>query len=353
METIRAILMLMLAFSITSCQKSNSEPAPEKQWATATEMNQRLGRGINIGNTFEADQSWQSPFDADDFRKIAELGFTHVRVPIKWERDDRSMSASPYTIYPEFMNTIKSVVDAALKNKLHIIINMHHHNELMVDPQGQKARFLSQWKQISEYFKDYPDSLVFEILNEPHDKLTAGLWNDYYRDALRVIRETNPQRCVLLGVAEWGGTSALKSLTIVPNDNHLILTIHYYNPFQFTHQGAEWVEGSDAWLGTKWNDTQAERQAVIDEFQAAVALSKSKNIPIHIGEFGAYSKADMDSRVKWTRFLSRWFEQQGFSWAYWEWNSGFGIYDPQTKTYRTQLVNALIKDAMPTVQSVN
>ena len=85
----------MLAFSITSCQKSNSEPAPEKHWATATEMNQRMGRGINIGNTFEADQSWQSPFDADDFRKIAELGFTHVRVPIKWERDDRSMSTSP------------------------------------------------------------------------------------------------------------------------------------------------------------------------------------------------------------------------------------------------------------------
>jgi len=229
---------------------------------------------------------------------------------------------------------------------------MHHHNDLMADPQGQKARFLAQWKQISEYFKDYPDSLVFEILNEPHDKLTAALWNDYYRDALRVIRETNPQRCVLLGVAEWGGTSALKSLTIVPNDNHLILTIHYYNPFQFTHQGAEWVEGSDAWLGTKWNDTQAERQAVIDEFQPAIALSKSKNIPIYIGEFGAYSKADMDSRVKWTRFLSRWFEQQGFSWAYWEWNSSFGIYDPQTKTYRTPLVNALTKDTMPAAQAI-
>jgi endoglucanase len=84
------------------------------------------------------------------------------------------------------------------------------------------------------------------------------------------------------------------------------------------------------------------------------SCQKSKNIPIHIGEFGAYSKADMDSRVKWTRFLSRWFEQQGFfSWAYWEWNSSFGIYDPQTKTYRTQLVNALTKDAMPASQSVN
>jgi endoglucanase len=353
MKTTNIFLIFLVFPVLISCKKTNSEPSSQSHWATAIEMNQRLGRGINIGNTFEADQLWQSPFDADDFRKIAELGFTHVRVPIKWERDDRSMSTSPYTIYPEFLETVKSVVDTALKNKLHIIINMHHHNDLMADPQGQKVRFLSQWKQISEYFKDYPDSLLFEILNEPHDKLTAVLWNDYYRDALRVIRETNPHRCVLVGVAEWGGTSALKSLTIVPGDNHLILTIHYYNPFQFTHQGAEWVDGSDAWLGTKWNDTQAERQAIIDEFQNGIALSKSKNIPIHIGEFGAYSKADMESRVKWTRFLSRWFEQQEFSWAYWEWNSGFGIYDPQTKIYKTELINALIKEAIPPVQTVN
>ena len=323
-----------------------TEPEDTVKWAAARKINDRLGKGINIGNTFEAEQSWQSPFVPSDLKRIADLGFTHVRIPIRWERDDRSMASSPYTIYPEFLATIQSVVDEALKQKLHIILNMHHHDALFANPSAGKARFLSQWEQIATHFKAYPDSVLFEILNEPHDQLTPTLWNSYAKEALHRIRATNPKRCVLLGTAEWGGVGGLQSLEI-PDDPQLILTLHYYNPFQFTHQGASWSEGSEAWLGTKWHDADYERQAVADDFKAAIRFANEKNIPVHVGEFGAYSRADIDSRVKWTRFLARWFEQQQFSWAYWEWNSGFGIYDPRTGLYQQRLVNALIKDPMP------
>lgn len=315
----------------TETPGENKDPEGEIDWTKASEINKRLGRGINIGNTYEAMQSWQSPFNPTDMKRIADLGFNHVRIPIRWERDDRSSSTVPYTIRADFLETIEDVVDEALKNKLHVIINMHHHDKLFDNPTVEKPRFISQWEQISDYFKSYPDSLLFEILNEPNNKLTPELWNDYSLEALSTIRKTNPERTVLLGTAEWGGVGGLNLLRI-PNDEHIILTIHYYNPFQFTHQGASWSEGSDAWLGTEWLDTEIEREAVADDFKIALKMATEKSIPIHIGEFGAYSMADMDSRVRWTRFLSRWFEEQGFSWAYWEWNSGFGIFDPKTDT---------------------
>ncbi len=339
------VLLLALLNCINANSKGSENPDSEKEpsWATAHKINKRLGRGMNIGNTFEAMPSWQSPFDSQDLQRIADLGFSHVRIPIRWEREDRSISSSPYTIYPEFMKTIQSVVDEALKNRLHIIINMHHHDALYADPAGQKERFLSQWQQIADYFKEYPDSLLFEIMNEPHDNLTADLWNHYSKDALQVIRESNSRRCVLLGVAEWGGVNALQKLDI-PDDPNLILTIHYYNPFQFTHQAAEWVEGSEAWLGTTWRDTEDERKAIQEDFRLAKQIAKEKNIPVHIGEFGAFSRADMDSRIRWTQYLARWVEQQGFSWAYWEWNGSFGIFDPSTGAYRTELVDALLKN---------
>lgn len=337
-----ALFLALLNCSNTTPENSEKEPT----WPTAEELNKRLGRGMNIGNTFEALASWQTPFDPQDLKRIADLRFDHVRIPIRWERDDRSAASAPYAIHPSFMTTIEEVVDEALKNKLHVVINMHHHDALYADPAGQKARFLSQWRQIADHFKEYPDSLLFEIMNEPHDKLTAELWNDYSKEALGMIRKTNPSRGVLLGVAEWGGVGALKKLHI-PEDDNLILTIHYYSPFEFTHQGAEWSEGSDAWLGTRWNDTEYERQAVRDDFSFAIQLAKENGIPIHVGEFGAFSRADMESRIKWTRYLSRWFEQQGFSWAYWEWRLGFGIYDPHTDTYRQGLVDALLKDPVP------
>ena len=307
----------------------------------AFEMNERLGRGINIGNTFEApsETAWGNPWNPEYAGIIAGLGFDHIRVPVRWE--PRSEDESPYTIDASFFERIESVIDTALKHGLHVIINMHHHDQLLSDPEGQKERFLSHWEQIGEYFSHYPDSLLFEVFNEPHDDFTPERWNIFFPEALERIRITNPDRMVLLGTAEWGGIGGLAHLE-VPDDPNLILTVHYYSPFQFTHQGASWSDGADAWLGTRWHDTEAERKAMENDFSAVLEFSQQHNIPVHIGEFGAYSRADMDSRVRWTTFISRYMEQQGFSWAYWEFSAGFGIYNPSNGQLRQELVDALL-----------
>ncbi|NJN26779.1 MAG: cellulase family glycosylhydrolase [Cyclobacteriaceae bacterium] len=311
-------------------------------------MNERLGRGVNMGNSFEApsETEWGNQWKAEYFKIMAELGFSHVRLPVRWEPESRSMATPPYTINPAFLDRISEVVDAALANKLHIIVNMHHHEALYDNPAGQKERFLSQWEQIASHFQHYPDSLLFEVLNEPHGNISPQIWNIYFADALAKIRETNPTRCVLMGVAEFGGLGGIPYLEI-PDDEYLILSPHYYNPFQFTHQGADWVEYSDPWLGTPWHDTEADRETVKSEFKFALQFSSDNHIPIHVGEFGAYSKADIESRERWTTFLARYFETVGLSWAYWEFSAGYGIYDPVSKTLLKPLVDALLNNEMP------
>jgi endoglucanase len=317
---------------------------------TIDEINKKLGKGINMGNMFEAsplETSWGNPFQNDYFERISKLGFNSVRVPIRWDLSDRAAQNTPYTINPVFLARIKTIVDNAIANKLYVIINMHHHEEIFSDPEKVKARFLSQWEQIATYFKDYNQSLLFEIMNEPHDKLTPVLWNTFMDDGLKSIRKSNPTRAVLVAPGEYNSLGAIPKLKL-PVDKNIILSIHYYNPFQFTHQGAEWI-GADAnnWLGTKWEDLELERNQVESEFSVLKTFQKTNNIPINIGEFGAYSKADIASRNKWTTFLARWFELQGYSWAYWEFSAGFGIYDPATKTYKQSLVDALISNPLP------
>jgi hypothetical protein len=151
----------------------------------------------------------------------------------------------------------------------------------------------------------------------------------------------------LVGPGDYNGLGAIPKLKL-PDDKNIILSIHYYNPFQFTHQGAEWVgTNANSWLGTKWEDLDLERNQVESEFSGLKTFQKQYNIPVNIGEFGAYSKADIASRNKWTTFLARWFELQGYSWNYWEFSAGFGIYDPATSTYKQSLVDALIKNPLP------
>ncbi|MEY4539115.1 MAG: hypothetical protein RLZZ306_872 [Bacteroidota bacterium] len=317
---------------------------------TISEINKKLGKGINMGNMFEAtplENSWGNPFQNDYFERISKLGFNSVRVPIRWDLPDRAAQTSPYTVNPVFLARIKTIVDNAIANNLYVIINMHHHDEIFIEPEKVKPRFLSQWEQIATYFKDYNQSLLFEIMNEPHDKLTPELWNVFMADALKSIRKTNPTRAVVVGPGEYNGLGAIPKLKL-PDDKNMILSIHYYNPFQFTHQGAEWISGNpNSWLGTKWEDLEMERNQVESEFSGLKTFQKQTNIPVNIGEFGAYSKADIDSRNKWTTFLARWFELQGYSWNYWEFSAGFGIYDPATKTYRQSLVDALLKNPLP------
>ncbi|WP_373519996.1 cellulase family glycosylhydrolase [Aquiflexum sp.] len=313
------------------------------------ELNQKLGRGMNMGNMFEApaEGEWGNPYRNDYFQRIKEIGFDHVRIPIRWDTPARTQMIPPYTINPTFFDRIKEVVDRALEQDLMVIINMHHHDALFQNPTQNKDRFLAQWMQIADFFKDYPEELLFEVMNEPHNQLTPELWNQYFAEALVEIRKTNTNRAVLMGTALFGGVGGIFHLD-PPDDDHIIATVHFYNPFTFTHQGAEWVgDQSQNWLGTKWLDLQFERDAIVQEIAPLISFSTERNIPIHMGEFGAYSRADMESRVRWTTFLSRYLESIGFSWAYWEWSAGFGIFDPQNNQYIQPLADALLLNEMP------
>lgn len=351
---IAIFLCWIMILPMYGCSKDNDTPEPSNPTPKpinreqAFEINKKLGCGINLGNMYEdnfstddAGNPW-NPLRDEYFNIISDLGFKHVRIPIRWET--RSAETAPYKINEKFLQHIKSKVDMALKKDMYVIINMHHHEKLLTDPYGQKARFLAQWEQIAEFFKGYSDKLVFEILNEPTGAVTSAVWNNLLTDGLKKIRESNPNRTVLIGTALAGHIDGLNELEL-PNDPNIILTVHYYLPFEFSHQGADWT-GMDMnqWLGTKWYNTQIERNIIQQDFKAVETYSKKHNIPVHIGEFGAINKADLDSRVRWTNYLARWFDEQNYSWAYWEFSAGFGVYDRDKKVVIQPLADALVKN---------
>ena len=181
---------------------------------------------------------------------------------------------------------------------------MHHYDGMMQDPANHRERFVALWKQIAEHYKDLPPEVAFELLNEPQDKLTAEEWNRDLAEVLAAVRPRIPRRDVVIGPVHWNAISELNSLKLPEGDRHLIVTVHYYLPFHFTHQGTDFVGGAKQWLGTKWTGTPAEKRAITRDFDAALAWAVAHHRPIYLGEFGSYERADMESRARWTRFVA-------------------------------------------------
>lgn len=309
--------------------------------AGAHAANKKLGRAINLGNALEAPKEgeWGVTLKAEYFRAIKEAGFDSVRLPTRWSA--HAMAEPPYTLEPTFAARIDWAVEQALANGLNIVLNVHHYGEADTDPERHVPRLAAIWQQLAQRYRDRPTSVYFELLNEPHTKLVDATWNAAIPRLLEPVRKTNPTRPVIVGPAHWNAIRGLDKLEL-PDDPNLILTVHFYDPYQFTHQGAPWSKGADAWKGKQWTGSAEEQEAIRAQLTKAASWARKHHRPVFLGEFGAYQVADMDSRERWTRFVAREAEKLGFSWAYWEFCAGFGAYDPKTDAWRQPLKNALV-----------
>lgn len=362
-----ARLLFLLPFIAGCAQSAPSTPTPQPPSQTAPadtaptpetvqtptsapnafafEQNHRLGRGVNLGNALEAPKEgeWGVVLEEEFFARIKEGGFQSIRVPIRWNA--HALDMPPYTIETAFFERVDWVLAQAHEQGLNVILNIHHYNELIEDPDGHKDRFLAIWRQIAERYQNEPNSVYFELLNEPHGHFSdSGGWNRLLAEAIPVVRQSNPSRIIIIGPGNWNAFDQLPRLVLPEDDRNIIVTFHYYQPFHFTHQGAEWADGSEAWMGTTWTGSAREKEELIRHLDAAAAWAEKNNRPLFLGEFGAYSKADMESRARWTAFLARQAEERGISWAYWEFCAGFGVYDRQTQDWVAPIYQALIPD---------
>jgi endoglucanase len=310
--------------------------------ADAFHLNRMLGRGINLGDAYELrdDGACGIPLTPEIFQSIRKAGFDSIRIPVRWST--HASAEYPYEIDAGFLGRVDWAIDQALSHHLTAVIDVHHYDGMDLEPERNLPRLLTIWKQLAEHYQKYSDRLLFEIFNEPHDELTAERWQKVFPQVLAVIRETNPTRAVIIGPANWNNSDNLGNLDLPERDRHIIVTFHYYSPFHFTHQGAGWIKGSAPWIGTVWAGNDADREALNKDFAMVAHWAQQHRRPIYLGEFGSHYIADMPSREQWTHAVASEAEQRGFSWAYWEFCSNFGLFDPKTGRWRERLLGALM-----------
>jgi len=334
-------------------------------------LNQRLGRGVNLGNALDApnEGEWGVVLKDEYFDLIKQAGFNSIRLPVRWSA--HAMTNAPYTIDADFMQRVDWAVSNALSRNLPVILNIQHYMELYTEPLAHKERFMALWKQLAKHYKNYPDTLLLEIFNEPDDALTPEMWNEWLKEAHAIIRKANPTRTIVIGAPNDSWLTYLKFLKLPKDDHNIIVTVHHYFPHEFTHQGTAWIThekivqtikdmefvhmeipewvttgwtgDSSRWLGTTWTGTDKEKKEITDAFDIGAAWGKKHHRPINLGEFGSYKAADMESRARWTKFITDTAVARGMSIHYWEFCAdGFGLYDQQTASFRKPLLDAVL-----------
>ena len=317
----------MIAFLLIWCMVFSSgfavspARAGEKTEPAGTAVSKML-IGWNLGNSFDAtddsilqntrgenrdfETAWGNPVTPDTLMaRIKALGFNAVRIPITWNYHFNSRGS----VDRAWLARIREVVDQALDAGLYCIINVHHDtgsdygwlHASRSDYEAHKGVFASIWRQIADFFEDYPYSLLFEGFNEMLDENNEwsypsaeankyiNAYNQLFVDTVRATGGRNSERnLVVTTYASAITDEALRGFSL-PKDtvkDHLIAEVHFYDPYDFVFDvGSEGVYSSRV-------------EKAVDTAFARIGKYFGKT-PLIIGEFGTWNKGNTQDRIKW------------------------------------------------------
>jgi len=319
--------------------------------------------GWNLGNTFDCynykdyatdgETAWGNPKTTKQMiDAVKAAGFNAVRIPVTW---GEHMNGD--TIDEAWLSRVNEVVDYVVDNGMYAIINVHHDDYIWLHPSkaeeaAVKAKYLKIWEQVANRFKDYDEHLLFEGLNEPRIMGIPEEWGSGTAEERDVIN--NLIAAFVETVRNSGGNNATRTLIVtghaaamdetaikaikVPDDDHVIVSIHAYSPYNFALND----NGTSSF-------TDADKAELDKNFDLIKSTFIDKGIPAIIGEFGSVNKNNDDDRVRHMEYYVSAAKQRGITCFIWdngvkEGESAFGLLDRKNLTwYFKNVVDAAMR----------
>ena len=318
-------------------------------------MNQRLGHGINMGNSWESagtgaqpDCGWGNCLKDEDLQIVKAAGFNSVRIPVRWSHDANIVA--PYTIDDVRLAGVKEDIKLANSLGMPVVVNFHHYldlNNAAMDYENnpeifneELQRFSAMWVQVAQGLNDIPDDMiVFEIMNEPNNIKKASTVNLIMTAGYNAIRSVTLTKTIMFEANGYSKFANIKQLDL-PQDGNIIVSGHYYDPYPFTHQGTADMYPCGATIAS------SDLSNVAKNFKQYVDSAKAyfpdvdgvHSVPLNMGEFGAIGRTGSfcrdeapseAMRAQWTNYVIKAAESYGISWHYWAYGktSGFQAYN--------------------------
>lgn len=350
---IRIFLIAISAFAVNSFAQDRSAEV-----RLAFTRAQHLRHGINASEWFAQKPGRYSAVktnsytDDADIALMAQIGFDSVRLSIDAAPLEQGLLEHDET---NFVGRLDHAVDQMLARGMAVQIDIHPESDYKkkVSTTGDGAeRFLMLWRKLATHYADRnPDLVFYEIMNEPEER-DAYRWAGVQARAASAIRSVAPKNTIIATGPNWSSIADLLTQEPLP-DGNVIYTFHFYEPHEFTHQGAGW--GAAYWIYTHdipYPPTQESLQKSLAQvpdapnryafehywldhwdahriklqIDAAAAWGKQHNVPLLCNEFGVYrEKAPKDSRMQWIHDVRSALEADDIGWTMWDYRGGFGV----------------------------
>lgn len=353
-------IAVMAMFILAACSSFG-----EKSSARVSDF--KVKRGTNLSHWFSQTgvrgAARANRVKEDDFIRLKEFGFDHVRIPIDeeqfWDNDGKKLT--------DAWELLDASIKLALKHELRVIVDLHiirsfyfnatiegnKTNTLFTEEKSQEE-FLDLWRELSAALKDFPtDWVAYEFLNEPVAD-DPEQWNDLIAKVHKTLRQLEPERVLVIGSNMWQNVDTFKDLKIPKGDKNILLSFHYYKPMAVTHYRASWdpvgkYYGPIQYPGiviaqsdfdklpeaqketfqpftTKWD-----RGVLREQILQAVTVAKKLGLPLFCGEWGVISSSPRGQAYNWYRDMISVFDEFDIGWTTWNYDSGFGFWDSRSK----------------------
>ncbi|MCM1007760.1 MAG: cellulase family glycosylhydrolase [Ruminococcus flavefaciens] len=338
--------------------KPSTPTASTGDFRSANEIVSEINVGWNLGNTLDSyntsktgiatETGWGNPKTTKEMiQSVKNAGFNAIRIPITW---GEHMNGD--TIDSEWLERAAEIVDYAYNEGLFVIINMHHDDYIWFEPtdseySADSAKLKAIWGQIAARFADYGDRLIFEGMNEPRTVGSTDEWmggtsperaviNKYEQDFVDTVRKSggnNAERSLIItSYAASAETSAINDV-VVPNNGNIIVSIHYYAPWQFSD-------------GTSTVFDEAGKSELDAKFAELKKKFADKGTPVIIGEFGCVNAAPENVRTDYYNYYIKSAMSQGIKCFIWDngistGDQSFGIFNRSSLSWNEAILKAI------------
>jgi endoglucanase len=325
---------------------------------TAFARAEHLKRGINVSHWFSQNAQDYSAHHtdtettSDDIATIASLGFDNVRLSIDATPLEQSFRGGSGG---DFLPRLDKAVDEILATGMAVQIDLHPEEQFKEQVRTNNAavdRLVILWRHLAARYADRDHERVFfEVMNEP-EVSDPYRWAGIQARVAASIREVAPAGTIIATGPNYSDIIDLLTQHPLP-DGNVIYNFHFYDPHEFTHQGASW--GAPYWIyehGIPYPPTEdsmaemvkqvpdlADRYKLenywLDHWDAhrirllideAQTWAKTNNVPLICNEFGAFRQVTAPaSRLAWLHDVRTALDADDIGWAMWDYHNGFGV----------------------------